>query len=312
MSKRNIVTAMVAVTAVMLVIVVLLKTNVLGGGDATSTATTVPETVIETSVVYMSELNEDGDIEYYTMLTSYVRPKVSSIFVYPSTVPRSTKRGETTRPFVEYSYTRYALDEFGNNVLDANGNPVIEVIIETKYVTEPPKTTAYVQKTNVVKMTDASGVPLTNPDGTPVTSVVVINPTTTKVPSTPEVTTSEKRTLIPEITFPSTRDGSTEDNIISSINEARTAAGLGSLKVSTGLKATAYVNSMQKAYPDFEGAGGTSGDVYSLLNVDGTNVATAVMGGNIGKTVAMNADYTKIGVAVVKTNGKLYTTIIFQ
>lgn len=310
MSKKNIVTAMVAVAAVMLVIVALLKTNASRRNDGTLTSVTTSASELETTMVLMSEVDEDGNIDYYTV-TSYVKPGVSSNFRYPTTVPRSTKPGETTLPFIEVSYTRYVFDEQGNNVLDENGNPVIEVVIETQIVTEPPTTTAYVPVTGTVNVTDAAGVPLTNADGTPVTSVVVLNPTT-KATTEAQVSTTEKRTLLPEITFSSSRMDDIEDSIVSSVNSARSDAGLKELKVATSLKGAAYVRSMQKAYPDFQGSGGSSGDAYNLLNIEGTDVAAAVMNGSIGKNAAMNADYTKIGVAVVKIDGKYYTTIIFN
>lgn len=302
MSKRSIITYIVAGTAViLLVLVILLKTNVIGADRSITDSTTVPET--ETSVVVVSQVNEDGDMEYLTFVTSYIKPSVSSNYRYPTTVPRSTSATSTGPQFTEVTKVEYLYDEHGNNLLDENGKPMTTVVTMTELVTAPPTTTQYVEQTSIIYETNVLGKPKKDGDGNPVTSISVLNPTG-------EVTTKKK---LPDITLSYSRDEGSESGIISTINDARTAAGLPPLANDVTLKATARTIALNKAIPAMGGSTSTNeGQLYTLYNIGGTDVPAAVMAGSIGKGPALSADYTKIGVGVVKYEDALYTAIIFS
>ena len=91
MSTKNIFTGLVVLLALLMVVAVLLATGVIGNKEDEQ------PTVIETAIVEASATNEFGDITFYTMVSEYVRPGVSSDHTYK----RTTAKPTTESPFAE-------------------------------------------------------------------------------------------------------------------------------------------------------------------------------------------------------------------
>lgn len=313
MSNRTLSTILIAITAlILLVVAVFVKTGVfkVGGNDGeTESDTESTEEETETSIVLMSEINEDGDIDYYTMITSYRRPSVNQNFTYQYTLPKSTAPDDDSL-YTELTSMKYVYDEQGNNVLDENGEPVTQIVSYTELITttEPETTTEYVEETEIVYKTNVLG------KKTGETKVNVLNPTGETEPVT------EKRTILPKVTIqrptkpvttlPYSANGNTESAIVSSINATREANGLPALTVNGNDRTVARGISTQKAFPDSP-AFTSDGITYSIVNINGTDVAAVVQSGSIGAAAA-GENYTSIGVGVIEYNGKVYTTIILR
>ncbi|GEM_PF-3949160 len=140
-SKQDIITYVIAGVALILALVVVLaKVGVFEKEEETTTAE------VESTVVVVSETMENGDVVYYTMLEHYVRPHVSSNYVYPEKVKPSTTKGTTTttNQFVEESRAVQVTNENGIPLLNEWGEPVTEI---EAYTVDVNKKTTKVQTT---------------------------------------------------------------------------------------------------------------------------------------------------------------------
>ncbi|MBQ6266229.1 MAG: hypothetical protein IJK64_00490 [Clostridia bacterium] len=324
MSKKNILTGVVVALALVLVgVVVLVKTGVISRGGRGSNGEE-NDTVIESSVVLMSDVNEDGDTFYYTMVEYYARPRVSSNHTYPTTKPKETSTVFTEETeiidYVELTSVVQLSDENGNPLFDENGEPITEVVTYTMRADETTTetTTAYVQRTSVVPKTDIFHRDLTDANGNPVTELIYIDPPSsaapttlegdTSAPTTEEVTTTN-RNVLPTIPKADRQDA-LADSVADQINASRTAAGLAPLEKNSDLTNSARTGSLASAMPEVYGSRGVKGDVYRFQTTyGGTGLANQVISG--ASASAMSADKTKIGVAVVKYKDIYYTTVIF-
>lgn len=305
MSKtKNIITAIIAVLALVLVVfVVLVETGIFKPGFMK----TEPETVIESEVIVVSETNESGEVEYLTMVTKYAKPKVSSNHRYPTKKRTTTTVPTTTIKYVEQSSIVHITDPNGIPQFNDDGTPVTEVVTYTiaeNSITQPPTAPPV---TSAVVVTDPSGVVQTDASGNAVTELVTYYETTTEAPNI--WTSVESTTSVFNIQTEVKRDDTLAQNIVNQINLDRQAAGLEPLTHTTNLKATARTSSMALALPNVYGEGKASG--FNLITKFGGNpVYQQVAAAN--KDKIMSPDTTEIGVGVVKYNDQYYTTVIFN
>lgn len=305
MSKKNIVTCVVAALAVILVVVVVLVET----GVINSDFQTEPETVTE--IVVVSQTNEHGDVEYITMVETYEKPKVSSNHRYP-TRPTTTKKPTTTEVrYVEQSSYVHVTDADGIPQFNPDGSPVTEVVTYTVREDSLTKPTTAAPKTSAVVVTDESGNQQTDVSGNAVTEVVTYNETTTKGPdiwseNTQEGTTGGGFNIETDVK----RDDNLAQAVVDQINADRAAEGLAPLEHATGLKATARANSTALALPNLYGGKLPAPSAYTLKTTyGGSPIYQTVVAANRSK--AMSADTTQIGVGVIIYEGQYYTTVIF-
>lgn len=301
MSKKNIITSVVAGLALILVVVVVLVETGVIRSDFSE-----PETVIESEVIVVSETNEFGDVEYLTMVTRYSKPKISSNYRYPTKKTTTKKHTTTTVKYVEQTNIIELTQENGLPAFDENGVRLTEIVTYTVREDSITKPTTAAPKTSAVAVTDASGNKQTDVSGNPVTEVVSYYETTTEAPNR-WTTTEEGTTAFIHIETPIKRDDALAQNIVDQINDDRKAAGLAPLEHATGLIGTARLNSAAIA----RGEESVASDAYTLeTTYGGSAVYQTVVAANSGK--AMSPDTTKIGVGVVIYEGHYYTTVIFR
>lgn len=314
MSSKNILTGLVCIVALILVVVVVLvKTGVLENTDRTIEM----ETIIETSVVYESQTNEEGSVEYVTWVHTYPKPKYSSKHTYPTTKKKTTvpNTDETTAPFVEQSSFVAITDENGIPQFDENGVPFTELItftVPADSITTTEPTTEFVPRTEGVVVTNILGRPEKDENGNPKTEIVTLDapPTTLADIWSENVQTGTTKKGFINLESNIKRDDSLAQAIVDQINRDREAAGLPALEHATGLKATARTNSMALALPEVYGEP-TAPDAYTLTTgYGGNSVYQTVKAAN--NATVMSADTTQIGVGVVVYEGQYHTTVIFS
>ena len=213
----NIVTAAAVALAVLLVaVVVLVKTGVI---SSKKEETTTDATVLVSEAVEMSKINEDGEVEYYTMINYYVKPSISSNHSYPY-VPSTTKptTTEPTKYYVEMTKSEVVTDENGEAVTGEDGEPVVNIITYTVETDEngneikngttsttestTETTTQYVQKTTYVVKTDpVFKRPIKDIHGNEITELVTLDmpPTTTQPSSSSAPSTSAPPSTDPSV-----------------------------------------------------------------------------------------------------------------
>ncbi len=307
MNSKNILTGVIAFLAVVLaIVVVLLQTGVL---DRTPEE---EETVIETKVIEVSETNEHGEVEYLTMLETYVA-KVSSEYTYPKKPTKPTTAPPETETLLFYELTSQVavLDENGNPVLDENGAPVTQVITYTvpydgESLTEP--TTQYVPKTEFNVVTNAFGKPKKDENGNPLTQVVTVEPIPPEHQDIWGDESNTQATRFPEVNIAPQRDSSLANNIITQIQADRANAGLPYLTVSEDFNAAAREDSHLRALNmhDEQSSGGYKFDT----SYGGSGVYNDIKASLSEKL--LSPDTTQIGVGVMKLNGKYFTTVVIQ
>lgn len=304
MSKKNIITGAVAALALVLVVfVVLIETGVVDTRSLTQA-----QTVIESEIIVVSETNEQGEIEYITMVTKYARPKVTSNHRYPTKKPTTTRPTTTTVKYVEQTSYVHLTDPNGIPLFNDDGSPVTEVVTYTVAENSLTQPTTAEPKTSAVAVTSPDGVVQTDVSGNPVTEVVTYIETTTKGPDIWSENTQEGTTKAPFIQTDVKRDDALAQAIVDQINADRKEQGLEPLEHTTNLKAQARTNSMALALPDIYGS--SSSSAYTLITKYGGNpVYQQVAAANRDKI--MSADTTKIGVGVVKYNDQYYTSVFF-
>ena len=312
-SKQDIVTVVIAAVAVLMaVVVVLLKTGVLEKNEEV----TDPETEIKTEIVLVSETKDDGEVVYYTMLNTYVKPKISSNHIYPTTAPPPTTEPETEL-FYEYESVICLSDENGNPLYDENGEPVTQKITYTVPITEEGETeetettTEYVPKTSSIAVTNKLHIQKKDENGNPLTQIVVLD--SDPAPVVTQVQTLEQTTAAPVTENPSFgRDDEAASAIVSKVNELRAAKGLSALEVDSSLNAAARSNSMGKADPkNYSTVSGYPKLKFLSTTFGGDGLASSVVNSGVGTEGASEYN-TKIGVGIVKYEGVYYTTVIFK
>lgn len=299
-NKKNVITIAVAVVALMLtLVVVLIATGVINFDNLFSGE---PATVVESEVVVVSQTNEQGEVEYVTIVTKYYKPDVQ-LHKYP-TKPTTKGTTATTVRYLEQSSYLYMTDPDGSISIDENGNPVTEIVTytvrEDSITTAPPKTSA-------VAVTGTDGVQQTDANGNPVTEVVTYYEPTTTAPDRWSTTQEGTTRFNP---FPSDikKDEALANNIIAEINDERVKAGLEPLEAS--LNGAARTNSQNMAQPEIFGGKLYAPDSYMLeSSYGGNSLYLKVSSSNQSKI--MSADTTKIGVGIVVRDGIYYTTVIF-
>lgn len=303
MSKKNIITYVVAgLAAVLLVVVVLVETGVINSDF------TRQETVIESEVIVVSETNEQGEVEYLTMVTKYAKPKVSSKHTYATRATTKRKTTTTKVQYVEQSSFVHLTDENGIPLFNNDGSPVTEVVTYTVREDSITTATKAPPKTSAVAVTNENGEQQTDESGNALTEVVTYTEaesTTTDLWSS----NTDSTTSILNIETSITRDDTLAQTIVNQINADREAAGLEPLNHATGLKASARTNCYVLAKPDIYGDNQISGAYTLITPYGGSPVYQTIVAAN--KDKVMSADTTQIGIGVIKYNDQYYTTVLF-
>lgn len=310
LSAQNILTGVIVGLAVILVtVVILVKAGVIG---TPGQHTTEEETIVESSVVVVSETQEDGSVVYLTMVTKYFKPKYSSNHTYPTTKPNPTT---TTVPFIEMSTVVHATDADGNPLYDENGVPVTELVTySVPSTTAEESTTEFVPRTSAVQVTDKLHRPVYDENGNPVTETVTLDaPPTTKPPLWTEAPTEETTTGKINIDFSGgvSRDDVLASTIITQLNEDRAQFGLAALDSSdTNLTMKARTNSLGLAKPETYGQPNAAGASTFVTEYGGQQLYKEIKASLESKAMSVNT--AKIAVGVVKYQEKYYTTVIFE
>ena len=224
---ENIITIVIVAFAVILSgLVILVKTGVIGPNSET---TTEPEVVYvsESTSVVKSEVDDDGNVKYYTALEWYNRPLHSSLHWYPTTTTTTKPTTEEETEIVEETSVVEMTDEEGNPLYDENGEPMTEIKTVTKKVpkdsvteeeeeetTETTTETTSERTTKVVYITHAiSKKPVKNLKGEPIVSGVLTEPepseTETENEDDSTSSTTKPVTTKPVTTKPSTTKATT-------------------------------------------------------------------------------------------------------
>ncbi len=224
---ENIITIVIVAFAVILSgLVILVKTGVIGPNSET---TTEPEVVYvsESTIVVKSEVDDDGNVKYYTALEWYNRPLHSSLHWYPTTTTTTKPTTEEETEIVEETSVVEMTDEEGNPLYDENGEPMTEIKTVTKKVpkdsvteeeeeetTETTTETTSERTTKVVYITHAiSKKPVKNLKGEPIVSGVLTEPepseTETENEDDSTSSTTKPVTTKPVTTKPSTTKATT-------------------------------------------------------------------------------------------------------
>lgn len=235
---ENIITFVIVAFAVILSgLVILVKTGVIGPAEQT---TTEPEVVYvsESTIVVKSEIDDEGNVKYYTALEWYNRPLHSSLHWYPTTTTTTKPTTEEETEIIEETSVVEMTDEEGNPVLNENGEPVTEIKTVTKKVpkgsteqeketTETTTETTSERTTKVVYITHPiSKKPVKNLKGEPIVSGVLTEPepetsvteshseddslSSTTKPVTTKPNTTKPVTTKPSTTKPSTTKATTK------------------------------------------------------------------------------------------------------
>ena len=297
-STKDIITGLVVLLALLMVVAVLLATGVIGNKkDETQ------PTVVETAIIKVSETNQWGDVTFYTMVSEYIRPGVSSDHTY-----KRTTAAKTESPFAEVDSYVYVTDESGNPVYGDNGKPVTEVVKVTVDKNSITTDAPVPPETVVQQVTDENGAPVFDENGQPVTEAVTVEAT---VPPTTDRWAEESRAdngFLPDIDIQVGRDDKLASVIIEQINSDRSDIG-GREPLAAELNGAARQDSAFSTMPGYgdrvSGRGMTFVTTYggSQLYAD---IAKA-MSGKIHSDTA-----TQIGVGVSKAGGKYYTTVIIE
>ncbi len=236
---ENIVTIVIVAFAVILSgLVILVKTGVIGPNTET---TTEPEIIYvsESTIVVKSEIDDEGNVKYYTALEWYNKPLHSSLHWYPTTTTTTKPTTEEEEEFIEETSVVELTDEEGNLLLDENGEPVTEIKTVTVKVdktdeneeeetSETTTETTSERTTKIVYVTDPiSKKPLKNLKGQPITSGVLTEPEPTETePAEDDSTSSTTKpvTTKPVTTKPVTTKPSTLPNETAAVQESQTTS----------------------------------------------------------------------------------------
>lgn len=295
LTKRDIATMASVMAALVLVVFVFAK--IYTSDDPSDSQAT------NTSVIYMSQTREDGQIEFYTMIEEYVNGGFYASVTYTTTTT-------TTKPTSEESTTEEepvtsvvnVTDANGETVTDAEGKPVTEIVtVTTTSTTEPA--------TSHVPVTDANGVPVTDAQGKPVTEVVTVPPTTET--TTEDIWTTESTTsgrfdvdIIPEYS----NESGTAATIVNQINKTREQAGLPALRMDSMLSASARTYCLSLAIPESFGSASAPAGSYSTQSTSGgAQLYSSILANTAAAT---GENLSSIGVGVIKYKGTYYATVV--
>ena len=190
-------------------IVLLVKTGVIG--KPAENTTTEQEYVSDTRIVIQSRVNDDGEVEYYSIEEWYNRPLHSSNHRYPTTTTttKPTTEDDDVTYFIEQETIVNVTDENGEQVTNENGEPVTKkekftIITDkngkttTESTTETTTQTTSERTTKIIYVTDPIlKKPIKNIRGEYIVSGVETEPeTTTAAPTTTKTTSSTKPTTV--------------------------------------------------------------------------------------------------------------------
>lgn len=317
-SKKNIYTgAVVALAAALAIAAALIKT---GAFRSRPKPTADFGTVEESAVVLASETDVGGGVTYYTMLTRYVRPKVSSHHVYPAR--ETTVQTEESTPTQSDERTTYvqATDENGKPLFDENGEPITQVLRLTAPETaegSEESTTEYVPKTAIVELTNIFGKPHTDKNGAPLTLAIPLE-SPRDVWSRSSSSGASSRFDVDIGVEPQIKS---DDNLARAIfiqlNRDRKERGLKPLAQDPNLTALARTNGMARALPGAYKVGAIDGRVSDSMKkarVFETDYGGIKLYNEIFARVedeAMSEKTERVGVGVVKYKDVYYTAVIF-
>lgn len=297
MSTKNIFTGLVVLLALLMVVAVLLATGVIGDKEDEQ------PTVIETAIVEASATNEFGDITYYTMVSEYARPGVSSDHTY-----KRTTKTRTESPYEEVDSHVYVTNEDGSPVYGDDGKPVTQVVKVTVDKNSLTTETPVPPETHYQQVTDENGAPVFDENGQPVTEAVEIE-------TVPETTTDrwaeESRSdngFLPDINIQVGRDDALANNIIAQINSDRESVG-GKTALAVELNGVARQDSAFSVLPGYSDRVSGRGQTF-ITTYGGSQLYADIAKAMSGRIHSDSA--TKIGVGVSKSGGKYYTTVIIE
>lgn len=317
MSTKNILTGVVVALALVLVVmVILVKTGVIDGAVQ---KTTQPETIVETSIIVVTGTDEYGGEFEYTMLSHYVKPKISSKHTYPYR-PKTTTSTTTEVPtyYLEETSVVQVTDENGESVTNESGEFVTEVVnhtvLMTGTTTEPTTTTTtrYTPPTSVVEVTNRWGKVETDENGNPKTEVVTVGP---PVPTEGDIwSESAEPATTSRFEIPNSapvRNEKLAKAIVDQLNLDRYNNGLVPLTVSADYKTSAEMSSISMAAPDIYGDQSVSGAYTFTTDFGGIRLYNETVAPAIAEK-ATSQEISKVGVGVIEHNGKYYTTVILS
>lgn len=296
MSTKNIFTGLIVLLALLMIVAVLIATGVIGNKEDEQ------PTVIETAIINVSGTDQYGEVTFYTMVSEYIRPGVSSDHTY-----KRTTRHETESPYAEVDSAVYVTDENGNPVYGEDGKPVTEVVKVT--VDKNSLTTEEVIPETVYnQVTDENGAPVFDENGNPVTEAVTV--VATAAPTT-DRWAEESRSdngFLPDIDIQVGRDDALANNIIDQINADRSSVG-GKAPLADELGAAARQDSAFSSMPVYKDRVSGRGMTF-VTTYGGSQLYADIARAMSGKIHSDSA--SKIGVGVTKTGGKYYTTVIIE
>ena len=296
MSTKNIFTGLIVLLALLMIVAVLIATGVIGNKEDEQ------PTVVETAIINVSGTDQYGEVTFYTMVSEYIRPGVSSDHTY-----KRTTRRETESPYAEVDSKVYVTDENGNPVYGEDGKPVTEVVKVT--VDKNSLTTeAVVPETVYNQVTDENGAPVFDENGNPVTEAVTV--IVTAAPTT-DRWAEESRSdngFLPDVDIQVGRDDALANNIIDQINSDRSSVG-GKTPLANELGAAARQDSAFSSMPIYKDRVSGRGMTF-VTTYGGSQLYADIARAMSGKIHSDSS--TKIGVGVTKTGGKYYTTVIIE
>lgn len=243
-----------------------------------------------TTVHVFSTVNDQGEIEFYTMIEEYTDSGYHASVWYPTKPTTAPSTSETESVSEPTTRIEFVTDANGETVTDAEGNYVTEVF------TEPPP-----PQTSLQAVTDASGQAVTDAKGKPVTELVTVIPTES---TTQDIWTEVSTTKKIKIKTAYTVETGTANTIISEVNRVRGEAGLPALKTNKALTTAAKAVAMANGLPNY-GAGGNA--YFSCTTATG---GAAIYNSLISSTDIVSVEkYHNIGVAVIKYNGQYFTAV---
>ena len=282
---KDVTTMAVAATALALVVFVFIKMF--------SSSKPSDTEVNRTTIIEYSRINDDGEIEFLTMIENYTDSGMHASFRYPTTAT-TEESTEETESETDETMIVFVTNEDGEYVTDENGEAITKVETTVK------------PSTKVVPVTDDSGETVTDSKGKPVTKTVTVPPTeSTTETTTKDIWTEVTTTSKIKIPINYTNESGTANTIISEINRERAENDLPALTQDSGLSTTARAYSVAKTM-------GQSTPTRVTYFVKTPAGGSLIYKSVVASTDATTGDHTSIGVGVVKYNGEYYTTVILS
>ena len=282
---KDVTTMAVAATALALVVFVFIKMF--------SSSKPSDTEVNRTTIIEYSRINDDGEIEFLTMIENYTDSGMHASVRYPTTAT-TEESTEETESETDETMIVFVTNEDGEYVTDENGEAITKVETTVK------------PSTKVVPVTDDSGETVTDSKGKPVTKTVTVPPTeSTTETTTKDIWTEVTTTSKIKIPINYTNESGTANTIISEINRERAENDLPALTQDSGLSTTARAYSVAKTM-------GQSTPTRVTYFVKTPAGGSLIYKSVVASTDATTGDHTSIGVGVVKYNGEYYTTVILS